>query len=759
MAKKKALKKQAPSAKQVAKSKASRKTVSKRALAKVAKEVKATGKKTAIRKAVAKKAPAARMKAAAKTSSVSKPDAVAKASAPAKPAKKTPTAKVPVKPAPKPAAKVASKSATANTAVAPKPASAPAAKAAPKGSPVAAKPAAVPAAAKSATASAPMKPATAPVMVAGGHRVIPVHPKVNHSSAVTIKGGKSPVPVTGRPLLFKPKSQPSSGSVQASPPPSAALLPRAGVSASPFSGQPARVFIRPNRPTGPAAPAAAKPVTGGPGQRPALQGKARRAVPQGFVVPSKNDSVVVFKRKAGSKLQPEVLRRVLRELEYVTVRHTHPQRAGAPKSAHAARGALDALVRIPAPAKPRQFAPVAEQMDILMKGVVEAYSGDELRAKLEQSRKTGRPLRVKLGLDPSRPDIHVGHCVVLRKLRQFQDLGHQPVVIIGDYTAMVGDPSGKSKTRPTLSEAEVAEAARTYFDQISSVLDTSTLEVRRNGEWFGRMGFSRVMKLAGQVTVARVLEREDFSKRYREQAPISLHEFFYPLMQGHDSVEVRADVELGGTDQTFNLLMGRKLQEDEGMAPQVCLTTPLIPGLDGVEKMSKSLGNAIGVRESPDDMFGKTMSIPDALMKSWFENITGLPAGEIAKLCDPARTSPREAKDRLAQEVVAMFHGRNAAAAASAEFLKRFRDKELPADMPVHSRSRPNMTLETLLLETRLAYSTSEVRRLMGQNGFRVIPPGGSIADAAIKTDPKEVCNLPSGTILMAGKRRFVRLA
>jgi len=739
MAKKKVLKKQKPSAKQLAKKKASHKPVSKKTLVKKVKARKAGSKKAAVKKTSATTAAKKATKVVTKVA----------ASESAKTAKvsKAATAKVPQ--AAKPAS--ASKKPATDKANASKPV-APAA--------VVAKPVVV----ATPQVSGPKDAAR----TVGGHRVVSIRrPSVSGSGARSTPDLVHPIP--DRPLVIRPKA-PMAANSKAVPPTTNKL----SVASPATSGKvTAKANVRGSTPrprvvgTGPVAM---------PGQGPRVLirpagGKVQAGSPisgRGIRPKTHSDSVVVFKRKPGSKLGAEELRRVLRELEFVTIRHSHPRsRSGTshPVTAHAplrpgapVDHALDALVRIPPPPPHREFLPVDKQLEVLTRGAVELYSLPELRHKLEHSRKTGRPLRVKLGLDPSRPDIHIGHSVVLRKLRQFQQLGHQPVVIIGDYTAMVGDPSGKSKTRPTLTEQEVLEAARTYFDQISTILDTKNLEVRRNGEWFGRMSFSEVMKLAGQVTVARVLERDDFSKRYESQAPISLHEFFYPLMQGHDSVEVHADVELGGTDQTFNLLMGRKLQEDAGMMPQVCLTTPLIPGLDGVEKMSKSLGNAIAVRESPDDMFGKTMSIPDALMRSWFENLTDLSEVEITRLCTPTITNPRNAKDRLAQEIVAAFHSREAAKAASEEFVRRFRERELPADMPVHSRSKATMSYENLLLETRLASSTSEVRRLMGQSGFRVIMPGGTIAEAAVRTDPKELCNLPSGTILMAGKRRFVRL-
>ncbi|MCA8939208.1 MAG: tyrosine--tRNA ligase, partial [Planctomycetes bacterium] len=370
------------------------------------------------------------------------------------------------------------------------------------------------------------------------------------------------------------------------------------------------------------------------------------------------------------------------------------------------------------------------------------------------SRTSGKPLRVKLGLDPSRPDIHIGHTVVLRKLRQFQDLGHHPVLIIGNATAMIGDPTGRSKTRPALTEEEVEAAAQTYFDQVRVVLDASTLEVVRNGDWFAKMGFGDVMRLAAKTTVARMLERDDFEKRFKAQQSISLHEFFYPLMQGYDSVVVEADVELGGTDQTFNLLMGRKLQEESGQAPQVCMTMPLLTGLDGSEKMSKSLANTIDVLDSPDDMYGKTMSIPDAAMATWFSLLAQIPSKEVKALVE---NDPRAAKDRLAKVIVATFHGEEAANAASEEFVRRFKQAGIPDDIPTHSPSAAGINAIDLLHEAGLAESKSEARRLIKGGGVRLIrdeadPKGEVISDG------EAALELQTGFVVKVGKRRFVRI-
>ena len=402
----------------------------------------------------------------------------------------------------------------------------------------------------------------------------------------------------------------------------------------------------------------------------------------------------------------------------------------------------------------RDFPHVDDQLETLLRGSVECYSRKDLEARLKASKDTGKPLRVKLGLDPSRPDIHIGHTVVLRKLRQFQDLGHQPVLIIGNYTAMVGDPSGKSKTRPALTEEQVDAAAKTYFEQVRVVIDADTAEIRRNGEWFSEMGFNDVMRLAASTTVARMLERDDFEKRYKGQTPISLHEFFYPLMQAYDSVAIEADVEIGGTDQTFNLLMGRKLQEDRGMKPQVCLTMPLLPGLDGVEKMSKSLGNTVDVLDSANDMYGKTMSIPDALMKDWFTLLTQVPAAEIDQLIE---SDPRQAKDRLAREIITVYHDSDAAQAASEEFVRRFRQGALPEDIPTYAPSGDSLGILSLLTESGLATSASEARRLIKQGGVRLIESDDAPKGKVVASHEDQI-NCVNGLVVKVGKRRFIRI-
>ncbi|HMP76416.1 MAG TPA: tyrosine--tRNA ligase [Kiritimatiellia bacterium] len=370
------------------------------------------------------------------------------------------------------------------------------------------------------------------------------------------------------------------------------------------------------------------------------------------------------------------------------------------------------------------------------------------RAELESKLKEGRPLRIKYGADPSAPDLHLGHVVGLNKLREFQAAGHTVVFIIGDFTAMIGDPSGRSQTRKPLSREQVKANAETYQRQVFQILDPARTEMRFNSEWLSPMGFEDVVRLSAKVTVAQMLAREDFSKRYAENAPISLVEFLYPLIQAYDSVMVKADVELGGTDQLFNLLLGRELQKEVGQAPQVVMTLPLLEGLDGVNKMSKSLGNYIGVTDAPKDMFGKVMSISDELMWRYYELVLCVPPSQLAEL----RTlHPRVAKDRLAQGVVARFHGEAAGADASAEFARVFSQSELPADIPEFSVTEPETGIIALLVHCKLAASNGEAKRLVEQGAVRV--------DDARVTDPRAKILVKPGLVLRAGKRGFARIA
>ncbi|MCC7510579.1 MAG: tyrosine--tRNA ligase [Planctomycetes bacterium] len=404
------------------------------------------------------------------------------------------------------------------------------------------------------------------------------------------------------------------------------------------------------------------------------------------------------------------------------------------------------------------FAPIADQLKDLLRGVADCIDEAELRLRLRKSLECGKPLRVKLGIDPSSPDIHLGHTVVLRKLRAFQAHGHHAVLIIGDYTAMVGDPSGRNKTRPQLSIEQVERNALTYIAQAAKILDMKQTEVVRNGEWFHGMEFLDVLKLSARTTVSQMLERDDFTKRFDAEQPISLHEFLYPLMQGWDSVQVRADVELGGTDQLFNLLMGRRLQEQEGMAPQVCITTPIIPGLDGEQKMSKSLGNAIGVTLEANDMFGKVMSIPDALMPPWYTLLTREPEEKISRLCDPARTHPREAKLALAHLITQEMHGVESAAAAQQAFESTFSKGELPADMPESTVELTDGSIAAWALIKQVhGGSGGDARRLATQGGAKLILASGQ---EQTLNDPNATLTAADlqGRVLKVGKRHFYRL-
>jgi len=400
---------------------------------------------------------------------------------------------------------------------------------------------------------------------------------------------------------------------------------------------------------------------------------------------------------------------------------------------------------------------VERQVEVIRRGVVAGgiTTEEDLERKLGRALDEGRRLRVKLGVDPTAPDIHLGHTVVLRKLRQFQDLGHTAVLIIGDYTAMVGDPSGRSKTRPVLTYADVEANANTYVEQVSTVLRSDRLEVVRNGDWFRKMTFLQVLQLASKTTVARMLERDDFATRYAAGSPISVHEFLYCLMQGQDSIAVKADVELGGTDQTFNLLVGRKLMADAGLEPQVCITTPILPGLDGSEKMSKSLGNHIGVTDppsGPDGMFGKLMSIPDALMRDYFILLTDLPLDEADSIL---AGHPRDAKVRLATEIVSFYHSPDAARAAAEDFDRVHRQRKTPADMPDHPVPLGDIQggriwIVQLVAGAGLAASNSEARRLIQQ--------GAVSLDGEKITDVDAHVRIATGQVLRVGKRRFARL-
>ena len=397
------------------------------------------------------------------------------------------------------------------------------------------------------------------------------------------------------------------------------------------------------------------------------------------------------------------------------------------------------------------FPPVDEQMAVLRRGIVDLVDEKDLRLRLEQGRKTGVPLRVKLGIDPSSPDIHLGHTVPLRKLRDFQRLGHRIIVLWGTATAMVGDPTGRNKTRPPLTREQVEANKQTYRDQVAAVLDMDNVEERENGEWFHKQSFMDCIALASRVTLARILERDDFQKRHANNMPISLHEFLYPLLQGWDSVELKSDVELGGTDQLFNLLVGRELQRQSGQTPQVCLTMPLIEGLDGSDKMSKSLGNYIGVRESVKDMFGKLMSVPDALMPKYFTLLTDVAEAEVQALL---AGHPRAAKVALAQAVVADYHGADAATAALAEFERIFRQGGLPDEVP-------EVTLPAEMLRDGVVQVAAALRAAgfcaSNGEGRRLLEGGGVKIDGQPVTAATATLG-PGSYLLQSGKRKAARI-
>ena len=400
------------------------------------------------------------------------------------------------------------------------------------------------------------------------------------------------------------------------------------------------------------------------------------------------------------------------------------------------------------------FPPVAEQLDRIKAGVDELIPEEELVAKLERSRSTGEPLVVKCGYDPTRPDLHVGHTVTLRKLGDFQALGHDVTFLIGDFTAMIGDPSGRSATRPPLTREEVEANARTFAEQVFRVLDESRTTIRYNSEWLGRFSFEEVLRLASRYTVARMLERDDFRTRYESEGPISIHELLYPLAQGYDSVALQADVELGGTDQKFNLLVARHIQREFGQEPQVIATMPLLEGTDGVLKMSKSYDNAIGLTDPPEEMYGKTMSIPDGLIVKYFRLALGAPPETVAeverRLADGE--NPRDLKRRLARELVAAYQGPAAARAAEAHFDRLFVEHELPDKIPevTVSLSESDAAVSWILREAGLVASSSEAVRLFEQGGVSV--------DGERVTDVRK--RLPVGTtvLLQVGKRRFARV-
>ena len=397
---------------------------------------------------------------------------------------------------------------------------------------------------------------------------------------------------------------------------------------------------------------------------------------------------------------------------------------------------------------------IDEQLAFLKKGTVDLIRDEDLRAKLDRSAKTKKPLRIKLGLDPTAPDIHVGHTVVIRKLKAFQDLGHTVIFLIGDFTGMIGDPSGKNVTRPPLSRDEINANAETYKRQMFKLLDPDKTELRFNGEWMDKFNAADFVKLSARTTVRQILERDDFEKRMRDEKPISLHELLYPLVQGYDSVALECDVELGGTDQKFNLLMGRNLQREFGQEAQVIITTPLLEGLDGVQKMSKSLDNYIGIDEAPGEMFGKVMSISDELMWRYYELLTDLSESQISNLksdCEKGSLNPRDAKVDLAKRIITDFHSSDVANAAADEFNRRFVQKEIPEEIDERAIAPGTYKLADLLADTGLAASRGEARRLIEQGGVRVNGEKAAAANVDIAIDG-------AGVLFQVGKRKFLRV-
>lgn len=398
------------------------------------------------------------------------------------------------------------------------------------------------------------------------------------------------------------------------------------------------------------------------------------------------------------------------------------------------------------------FPSINEQMDLIRRGVSEIIPEEELVKKLERSTSTGKPITVKLGCDPSRPDLHIGHAVILRKMRQFQDLGHQAILIIGDFTGMIGDPTGKSKTRPPLTLEETRENGRSYTEQATRVLDPNRLSIVHNSEWLGTMSFETVVKLAARFTVSQMLERDDFHRRFNNEQPISLHEFLYPLAQAQDSVAIRSDIELGGTDQKFNLLIGRELMRSMSMEPQCILTMPILEGTDGVEKMSKSLNNYIGISEEPFDMYGKTLSIPDASIFNWFVLCTNYPTDRLAGLKTQIAEDPRNAKRLLAREIVSVYYNREIAAQAEEKFDTLFIRKDIPDDIPVVTVTYESGTLSlaTLVVDQKMADSKGEFKRLVA---------GGAVSVNGEKVDdPGYLIRQGGEKIIRVGKRKFVKL-
>ncbi len=408
------------------------------------------------------------------------------------------------------------------------------------------------------------------------------------------------------------------------------------------------------------------------------------------------------------------------------------------------------------------FLPVDEQMDLLQKGASEIIRVADLRERLEESRKTGRPLRIKVGFDPTSPDLHLGHTVLMRKLRHFQVLGHTVIFLVGDFTSLIGDPTGRNVTRKPLTRAQIDENAKTYTEQAFKILDKNVTEIRYNSEWLGKLDYEQTIRLAARFTVSQMLERDDFHKRYQAEQPISLHEFLYPVMQGYDSVCLECDVELGGTDQKFNLLCGRELQRQYGQKPQIVLMTPILEGLDGVQKMSKSLGNAIGISEPPAEMYGKLMSINDELMWKYWVFLTDLKTSEIDTLREGVTVGvlhPMDVKKRLARIITADFHGQEAAQSADENWAKMFQQKETAEDLEEVSvafadvaGSEPNqIRLPKLLVHLGLAASGAEANRKITEKAVKL---DGDVASSALHS----VTALPARIVVRLGKRAKVAM-
>lgn len=397
------------------------------------------------------------------------------------------------------------------------------------------------------------------------------------------------------------------------------------------------------------------------------------------------------------------------------------------------------------------FLPIKDQLQLIMRGVQEIYSQEDLIKKLEKN----RPLRIKLGMDPTAPDLHFGHTVVLNKLRHFQDLGHEVLFLIGDYTARIGDPSGKNATRPPLTETEVKANAQTYADQVFKILDKNKTKIVFNSDWFGKMSAGDMIQLASQVTVSRMLERDDFSKRYNSQTPIAIHEFLYPLVQGYDSIALDADVELGGTDQTFNLLMGRTLQGRYGKEPQVCITMPILEGLDGVQKMSKSLGNYIGINDPAGVMYQKILSMPDTLIARYFELLSFKPMSEVNTLLDEMANgrNPQELKKILAHELIERFHDKESADNAHKSAGNRLADGELPVDLPEVSLSlngQEKLFITQILNQASLAKNSAQAKDMLSRGAVKV---DGQVVDASFALEQGQT------VVIQAGKKAYAKVS